>query len=116
MKRFAIGVLGLVAGLAVSGQAFAIKGVDFPSYTLDEINQTIDKGEYAEAVLMLEEYVRFEPNDAEVHNLLGYTKRQLGELDVAMEYYTQALTINPDHKGTLSYPRVVLEIERLGFG
>jgi Flp pilus assembly protein TadD len=103
MKRFAFGILGAVASLAVAGQAWAIKGVDFPSNTLEEINAVIDKGDYAGAVPMLEEFLRFEPNDAEVHNLLGYSKRNLGELDVAMEYYNKALAINPDHKGTLSY-------------
>ena len=102
MNKFALTAIA-TAVLALSSNAWAIKGVDFPSYTLEEINNTIDKGDYAAAVPMLEEFLRFEPNDAEVHNLLGYSKRSLGELDAAMASYNKALEINPNHMGTLSY-------------
>jgi tetratricopeptide (TPR) repeat protein len=103
MKKISLGALAVGLAMGLSAPAWAIKGVDFPSHTLDEINQTIDSGDYAAALPMVEEFLRFEPNDAEVHNLLGYTQRNLGELDAAMAAYTKALEINPDHKGTLSY-------------
>jgi Flp pilus assembly protein TadD len=103
MTRLALCLAGLLALGPAAGTAWAIKGVDFPSHTMDEVNTTLDQGDFATAVTMLEEILRFEPNDPEVHNLLGYSKRHLGDLEGAMASYVKALEINPDHKGTLEY-------------
>ena len=40
---------------------------------------------------------------ADLYNLLGFTARKSGKLDVASEYYERALTINAKHVGALQY-------------
>ncbi|MBL8645508.1 MAG: tetratricopeptide repeat protein [Rhodospirillaceae bacterium] len=93
--------LAVVAG--ISGPAFAIAGVDFPTYNFKECQAVLDAGDYEKALPMLEEFIRFEPENAEAHNLLGYARRNLGKLDEAMESYNKALSFNPQHMGTLEY-------------
>jgi tetratricopeptide (TPR) repeat protein len=44
-----------------------------------------------------------EPRNADVHNLLGYTYRNLGQLDLAFKHYERALALNPNHLGAHEY-------------
>lgn len=49
--------------------------------------------------------VKEQPQNADVHNLLGYTyrKRPSPDMAKAYEHYGIALKIDPDHKGTHEY-------------
>jgi len=96
-------MLSAALTLGLSGAAWAIAGVDFPSHSVDEAKAEIDKGAFEEARPMLEEILRFEPENADVYNLLAYTLRNLNELDLAMENYDKALSINPQHDKALEY-------------
>lgn len=96
-------VAALTCAMLLPAQAWAIAGVDFASHTVDEARAAIDEGKFKLALEMLDELLRFEPDNPEVSNLLGYTKRNLGDLDGAMAAYNKALSLNPDHKGTLEY-------------
>jgi len=92
------------ASFGLSAQpAWAIAGVDFPTYSLIESQEVVDNGDFEKALPMLKELLIFEPENPEVSNLLGYTLRNLGELDAAMESYNKALSIDPNHMGTLEY-------------
>lgn len=54
----------------------------------------IDAEKYGEGIAALEALNK--PEDPRVLNWLGYSNRKLGNTDVAIQYYTQALTIAPD--------------------
>jgi tetratricopeptide (TPR) repeat protein len=43
------------------------------------------------------------PQDADILNYLGYTNRMTGNFDSSLNYYKQALTIDPNHKGVHEY-------------
>jgi tetratricopeptide (TPR) repeat protein len=43
------------------------------------------------------------PDNADVHNYLGYAYRQLGKLDLAFKHYKRALKLNPRHRGAHEY-------------
>ena len=43
------------------------------------------------------------PQDADILNYLGYTNRMTGHLDSSLNYYKQALAIDPNHKGVHEY-------------
>jgi tetratricopeptide (TPR) repeat protein len=92
-----------VAIVLAAGQAWAIAGVDYPTYSLQDTQAVIDSGDFQRALPMLEEFLRFEPENPEAHNLMGYTLRNLGQLDAAMQSYNTALGFDPGHKGTLEY-------------
>jgi len=101
-------IASMLAGAALStlfaaGTAWSIAGVDFPSHSMEEAKAEVDKGAFEDARPMLEEILRFEPENADAYNLLGYTLRNLNELDLAMENYDKALSIDPAHANALEY-------------
>ncbi|NNF76598.1 MAG: hypothetical protein HKN05_01085 [Rhizobiales bacterium] len=64
-------------------------------------NAQIKSGQYRAAIITLNRLSR--PEDANVLNLLGYSHRKLGLVDVGMRYYLAALERNPEHKGVHEY-------------
>ena len=44
-----------------------------------------------------------EPDNADVHNLLGFSNRNLGRYDLAFKHYQRALMLDPRHKGAHEY-------------
>lgn len=70
-----------------------------PDLTL--ANAQIKSGAYRAAIITLNRLHR--PDDANVLNLLGYSHRKLGLVDVGMRYYLAALERNPEHKGVHEY-------------
>ena len=47
-----------------------------------------------------------QPNNADAHNLLGYSLRWLNRYDEAFAAYDKALALDPNHKGALEYSGV----------
>ena len=70
-----------------------------PDLTL--ANAQIKAGEYRAAIITLNRMER--PGDANVLNLLGFSHRKLGLVDVGMRYYLAALERNPQHQGVHEY-------------
>jgi tetratricopeptide (TPR) repeat protein len=44
-----------------------------------------------------------DPENADLHNYLGFSYRHVGQLDAAFEHYRRALEINPRHRGAHEY-------------
>ena len=44
-----------------------------------------------------------DPNNADIHNYLGYAYRKSGNLDAAFRSYGEALRLDPEHKGVHEY-------------
>ncbi len=63
----------------------------------------IKAGKYAEAIPPLRKAEAALPDDADVHNYLGYALRKLKRYDAAMKHYLTALRIAPRHRGANEY-------------
>jgi len=63
----------------------------------------IDAKEWSEAVKRLERAARRDPDNADLHNYLGFAYRNLGQLAPAFEHYQRALALNPRHRGAHEY-------------
>jgi tetratricopeptide (TPR) repeat protein len=59
--------------------------------------------DWANAILALEEADKAQPNNADTNNLLGYSNRKLGKLEVSLAYYKKALAVDPKHLGAHEY-------------
>jgi Flp pilus assembly protein TadD len=59
--------------------------------------------DWAEAIIQLEEADKAQPNNADTNNLLGFSNRKLGKLDVSLTYYKKALAVDPKHLGAHEY-------------
>ncbi len=67
--------------------------------------KAIDGKDWSKALFELNQAVRDEPRNADIHNLLGFTyrKRASPDLGKAFDHYKTALNLNPKHKGAHEY-------------
>ena len=72
-----------------------------PSYAVAKA--TVDGGNYATALPMLIAITKADARNADAWNLLGFTYRNLNQLDASNAAYLKVLTINPNHLGALEY-------------
>ena len=73
------------------------------SAVIKKVNKSLSKGDYANAYAMLTKEVKSSPKNADIHNLLGFSARKMGNYDASEGHYTRALELNPKHKGALEY-------------
>lgn len=110
--RLAIAAAGMaVAVLAAAPGAYAMGGssdtpaaakkAEDPNYTAAVA--AIQAKDYAKAIPLLNQVVAKDPTNADAFNYLGYSHRELGQLDQALSFYGKALAINPDHRGAHEY-------------
>lgn len=107
MKRFAF----IFAIFLISGSAqYPLWAADDPvqrskaqSPELEAGRKAAQNKDFKSAVGHLTKADKEAPNDADVHNLLGYSYRHLGQFEKAMEHYRLALNINPNHRGAHEY-------------
>jgi Tfp pilus assembly protein PilF len=86
---------------APARRATATRSVD----RLANARGAIERKDWDAAMRELNVAVRESPQDADVHNLMGYTYRKRASPDMvkAYEHYNMALKINPQHKGAHEY-------------
>lgn len=69
----------------------------------DSGKKAIERKDWKTAAGAFELAARSDPNDADIQNLLGYSHRKLGNMDLAFRYYARALELNPKHLGAHEY-------------
>ena len=65
--------------------------------------KAIDANDFKAAVGHLTKAVQELPNDADAHNMLGYSYRKTGNFDKSMEHYQRALKIDVNHRSAREY-------------
>jgi Flp pilus assembly protein TadD len=97
------------AALAASG-AFAMGGSNDSSAPAKKVNPDytrakamIDAADYKGGAQLLLQVVQKEPKNADAYNLLGYATRKSGDANGSLQYYNQALSIDPKHLGAHEY-------------
>ncbi len=75
------------------------------SERLEGARKAIEAKDWSKAMFELNQALREESRNADVHNLLGYTyrKRATPDLAKAFDHYKTALNLNPKHKGAHEY-------------
>jgi Flp pilus assembly protein TadD len=63
----------------------------------------IEAKDYRGALPLLQQVVAKEPRNADAYNLMGYATRKSGDPSGSLQYYTQALSIDPKHLGANEY-------------
>lgn len=106
--KSAIRIVAVVLGLAFA-QA-RVQAMDDPvprtqprSPGLDAGRKAVDAKDFKSALAHLTQAAKETPEDADVHNLLGYSYRKLGQFEKAMEHYRLALKLDPNHRGAHEY-------------
>ncbi len=91
-----------------AGQALAITGSDDDSGSarnpdFAQAVKLFKAGDYAGAVPLLQKSVAADPTNADAYNLLGFSHRKLGRVEVALTHYGKALELEPEHRGANEY-------------
>ena len=47
--------------------------------------------------------LKSEPRNPDIHNMLGYSYRNLSQMDLSFKHYNEALSLDPDHRGANHY-------------
>jgi Flp pilus assembly protein TadD len=63
----------------------------------------LDKKNWTEAVKHFRQAVLRAPDSADLHNYLGFSYRNLKQMDLAFKYYKRAIELNPRHRGAHEY-------------
>ena len=63
----------------------------------------VERKDWGEATKRLARAAVRHPDNADLHNYLGYSYRQLKQFDRAFEHYKRAIAIEPRHRGAHEY-------------
>jgi tetratricopeptide (TPR) repeat protein len=109
MKRTHLmsGIAGFAAILVIAGSAYAAgtSSTD-TSAQADPYKQAkalIDDQKFDKAIPILQKLIKDKGAYADALNLLGYSYRKSGDGKTALDYYNQALAMEPKHLGANEY-------------
>jgi tetratricopeptide (TPR) repeat protein len=99
--------VAMITGSALMGPAWAMGSSDTDqSQQVDAYKQAkslIDDDKYSEAIPILQKLIKDKGAYADALNLLGYSYRKSGDAKTALDYYNQALAMEPKHLGANEY-------------
>jgi tetratricopeptide (TPR) repeat protein len=110
MRNLFIPILALAASLSLSPVVYAADTPTSPQPSpkpkdpdLEAGRQAIQAQNWKVAIEDFDRAAVRDPRNADAQNLLGYSWRKSGNLDLAFKYYNEALRIDPDHRGAHEY-------------
>jgi len=114
-------ILALIVGLVLSFGNVMAAGTSSTSSSRPSVSPEFKAGkkavkekDFQSALGHLKKANEKNPKNADIHNLLGYSYRKLGDTDRAFEHYHIALQINPKHRGANEYlGELYLETDQL---
>ena len=63
----------------------------------------MDKKNWTEAVKRFHQAALRDPDSADLNNYLGYSYRNLKQMDLAFKFYKRSIQLNPRHRGAHEY-------------
>ena len=97
------GSAGGNGGAGTSGQMLTINADPNSDSEYAAAQTAITQQDYQTAVTHLNNVLVAQPNNPDVLNLMGFSKRKMGDQTGAMEYYDKALALQPSHIGANEY-------------
>lgn len=70
---------------------------------MEKAKRAVLEKNWGKAIEFLNKAESRDPQNAEIHNELGFAERNLGNLDAAFKHYETALKLNPKHRGAHEY-------------
>ena len=116
LLALAVSLIG--AGMPLAAQAAGsddTSGTDQARSAYERAVKLVEAAAYEDAIRVLRNLNKKEPENADVLNMLGFSQRKLGRTESALDYYQQALAIEPLHLGANEYlGELYLETGKLG--
>ena len=107
MKHTVIAIaISLAAAFSPSGYAEPYEdnpgaSASDPDYAAAKV--AMDKKNWTEAVKRFHQAALRDPDSADLHNYLGFSYRNLKQMDLALKYYQRSIELNPRHRGAHEY-------------
>jgi Flp pilus assembly protein TadD len=101
MGLLLISVISLTLG--VSAMADGGEGNKEESPEFKQAVKLIKTEDFEAAIPLLTDVLKVEPKNADAHNWMGYSQRNLGDYESAKIHYENALKIDSRHRGALEY-------------
>ena len=70
---------------------------------IPDFNDLVFKQDWKAAIDAFGKVIASKPDSADAHNYLGYSHRQLDQLEQSFTHYNEALRIDPNHRGANEY-------------
>ena len=107
MRRALAAAFAAVA-LAVGSAVLADPSMDVAEALASDIDfiagkAAYDRKDWGEATQGLSKALVRHPDDADLHNYLGFAYRHLKQFDRAFEHYKRAIALDPRHRGAHEY-------------
>lgn len=99
----AVGIAVGAGGVMAMGGGGGGGGPVSPESTYAQAVEKVKAKDYASAILLLRSVVAQQPRNADALNYLGFSYRESGDLENAMEAYRRALAVDPNHKRANEY-------------
>jgi tetratricopeptide (TPR) repeat protein len=108
MKFVLVAIAAVVALVAMVAGAGAEPFEDNPSATARDPDYAagkaaLEKKNWAEAAKYFQRAALRDPESADLHNYLGFSYRNLKQMDIALKYYKRSIQLNPRHRGAHEY-------------
>ena len=108
MKHAATAWVICLAWLLCAPVAFAEPYEDTPGAAARDpdyaaAKAAMEKKNWAEAVKLFHRAALRDPDSADLHNYLGFSYRNLKQMDLAFRHYRRSLELNPRHRGAHEY-------------
>lgn len=72
-----------------------------PDYAAAKV--AMEKKNWPEAVKRFQQAALRDPDSADLHNYLGFSYRNLKQMELAFKYYKRSIELNPRHRGAHEY-------------
>ena len=95
--------LGLISTAMAAGSTSSSSRPTAKPSTYQQGVSAVKAGDYGRALGLLQKVVRAKPRNADAWNYIGFSHRNLKQLDQALAAYTKALAIDPEHRGANEY-------------
>lgn len=108
MKRILATILGAIALYALAPGSFAEPYEDNPDAAARDPDYAagkaaMEKKNWKEALKRFHQAALRDPDSADLNNYLGFTYRNLKQMDLAFKHYKRSIELNPRHRGAHEY-------------
>ena len=108
MKRLASSFAAAFVLIALTSGVFAEPFEDTPSAAAKDSDYAagkaaMDKKNWPEAAKRFQQALLRDPDSADLHNYLGFSYRNLKQMDLSFKHYKRSIEINPRHRGAHEY-------------
>ena len=103
MKQLLLAVLIGISAPAFSAGTDETRTAPAAVNDLEEGRKAVKAKQWRTAINHLEKALQKDRSNADIHNWLGYSYRNSGNMPKGMDHYAAALKLNPNHRGAHEY-------------